>query len=480
VPEGERIAPERTISHVCMATMNAYPNIFSLPAPEGENPSGGELSPVRKQAASKPDLDRFLEDFISGREPQTTQWIRLASMVASQSFSCDVVIRVLRPKEKVASGNLPIDKLGVSIARKVGAKYSPGRLRRAEVRMEDAVPGRAGEAGEQFTFDKSFLPAAARVLVIGDQEASPSMFEAIRLAVTQQLPKAEVKLFTLYWLEQHFRSELIDNRYFLSSASPLSVLSRQANPHNTAERGPGIAKGEAAPADLPAAEIPPPAEKGVEIPPAPVVDEVSPPPAESGPVLMVEAAPAPVEEIAPVPAGDAAPAKTLAKDHAPSRAERKRVGPQVQVSKKAARIPPWSVVLVLGILVLGGSVVVVGNKTGMFASKAEPSDASVVPEPTELLAVEPRAVAAEAPATQAPPQVRPKGPQGVIAVPSAGLRAGPSLDAKSLRKSVRNNERVTILRRKPSSAGPDWLQIETKSGTVGWVWASVVREVRRK
>jgi hypothetical protein len=459
--------------------MNAYPNVFSLPPPEGEDRPGGEPSPVRKQSASTPDLERFLEDFISGREPQTTQWIRLASMVASQSFSCDVVIRVLRPKEKVASGNLPIDKLGVSIARKVGAKYSPGRLKRVEVRSGDAVPG-PGEgqgAGEEYSFDKTFLPALARVLVIGDEETSESTFEAIRLAVTGQLPKAEVKLFTLYWLEQHFRSELLDNRYFLSSASPLSVLSRQANPHNTAERGAAVQAERSAPALLPLPESPAPAEPAAEVPSAPVMDAASL--LASGLALAAEeeTGPAQAEASVPAPAEDGVPEKLPSSVHNVSRAEKKRAAPQP--SKSSARIPPWSALLVLGILVLGVGFVVVGSRTGMFASNAEPADALVVPAAAEMLAVEPPAVVS-APEPRVAAQVRPKGPQGIIAVPSAGLRVGPSLDAKALRKSVRNNERVTILRRKPSNAGPDWVQIETKSGTVGWVWSSVVREVRKR
>jgi hypothetical protein len=73
---------------------------------------------------------------------------------------------------------------------------------------------------------------------------------------------------------------------------------------------------------------------------------------------------------------------------------------------------------------------------------------------------------------------RPQGPVGVVTVPSAGLRAGHSLDAKPVRATVRNNERVTILKRHYGDAGPGWVQIETKSGKVGWVWAAVVRELK--
>ena len=73
-----------------------------------------------------------------------------------------------------------------------------------------------------------------------------------------------------------------------------------------------------------------------------------------------------------------------------------------------------------------------------------------------------------------------QGPTGTITVPSAGLRARPSISAKELITVVKKNERVTILKRVSSDSGPDWIQIATPSGKVGWVWASVVREGKAK
>ncbi len=381
----------------------------------------------------RPELDRFVEDFVSGREPQTTQWIRLASLVASQSFSCDVVIRVLRPDEKVASGTLPIDKLGVSIARKVGAKYSPGRLKRTEGGMASFGfdPDQPEALRERFNFDKSFLPATARVLLIGDHETPAPTVGAIRKAVQDQLPNAEVKSFTLHWLEEHLQSAPLDDRYFLSSESPLSVLSRQANPHRP--------------------EVP--SEVAAEKPQATVLPLVTGRPEEP--------------EHAPVTKPEAQTRTT------PASVERK---PE---PVKKLRIPSWAVIAGLGVIVLGVGLVVFAERRGMFSSRFEGADASVIPEPVEAPMVE---TPAPQPSQAVPAPVadaRPKGPQGVVTVPSAGLRAGPSLDAKSLRMSVRGNERVTILKRRASDAGPDWVQIETKGGTVGWVWASVVREGKR-
>jgi len=71
-------------------------------------------------------------------------------------------------------------------------------------------------------------------------------------------------------------------------------------------------------------------------------------------------------------------------------------------------------------------------------------------------------------------------PTGVVTVPNIGLRAGPSLTAKAVRAVVRENDRVKILKRVSPASGPSWLQIETRSGRVGWLWASVVREGKGK
>lgn len=83
-----------------------------------------------------------------------------------------------------------------------------------------------------------------------------------------------------------------------------------------------------------------------------------------------------------------------------------------------------------------------------------------------------------------PPKIReapaakpvPRGPSGVVAVPSAGLRSAPSLDAHMTKTVVKERDRVTILQRRASSSGPDWIQVATASGRTGWVWASVVKQ----
>ena len=68
-------------------------------------------------------------------------------------------------------------------------------------------------------------------------------------------------------------------------------------------------------------------------------------------------------------------------------------------------------------------------------------------------------------------------PQGIVIVPGAGLRQSASLDARMVGKAtLRNGEQVSLVKKVRPDFGPSWVQVKTKSGKVGWVFASVVQE----
>jgi len=72
-----------------------------------------------------------------------------------------------------------------------------------------------------------------------------------------------------------------------------------------------------------------------------------------------------------------------------------------------------------------------------------------------------------------------QGKPAVVTVPSTGLRMSHSMESRVIPKtSVRQKERIEILRRYSSQTGPDWILVRTNSGTIGWVVASVVKELR--
>jgi hypothetical protein len=386
--------------------------------------------------ADEEQLSKFLVDFKAGAEPQTTQWIRLASLVASQSFSCDIVIRALAPREPAADSTTSLDKLGVAIARKTAAKYCPSRLQRFSSGVENVFSDLDAQSGEHYKFDKSFLPPKTRVLVIGDPETTQSTFEAIKAGILEALPEAEVKFFTLAWLGEHVKGGHLDAKYFLSHASPVSVLQKGGKedvpqPNLTREAKPR--KGKNAPAK-PAAK----SEK------------------DNGQDKKV-----------PAPQEDADSVKPVEQRLAANRNK-------LLVLAGAALIVGLGLMVIISRTWISGQRLLQSGSQDLFpAQSAQP----VYQKPTT--ATEQPAPPAEKPAAPVV-QKKSQGPGGVITVPSAGLRSGPSIAAKPAKATVKNNERVTILKRTPSKSGPDWVQIETKSGKVGWVWASVVRELKTR
>jgi uncharacterized protein YgiM (DUF1202 family) len=46
--------------------------------------------------------------------------------------------------------------------------------------------------------------------------------------------------------------------------------------------------------------------------------------------------------------------------------------------------------------------------------------------------------------------------------------------------TLKSGEQVSIVKRHKPDVGPTWVQVKTKSGKTGWVFASVVQERKSK
>lgn len=66
-------------------------------------------------------------------------------------------------------------------------------------------------------------------------------------------------------------------------------------------------------------------------------------------------------------------------------------------------------------------------------------------------------------------------PTAIVDVPNVGLRRSPSFSAKVASGKIKRGERVEVLK-EYSGDGPDWVQIRTRSGKTGWVFASVIKQ----
>jgi hypothetical protein len=257
-------------------------------------------------------------------------------------------------------------------------------------------------------------------------------FDAIKAAVLDVLPEAEVKFFTLAWLGEHVRGAHLDSKYFLSHASPVSALQKEQGG-----------------------------------------DTVHPSPARESKTRKGKNG------------GAKEPVKTIRvrkEKEQPPRGLPSAAGAGSPASQKGGKT---FYLVAAGVVVLLGIAFLVSRNWSVRQGSDVRASNDLIPVQNQTQAL-PEVRPAQPASKSVPPPVRrvekekPTGPQGVISVPSAGLRPKPSLDAKPMKGAARNNERVTILKRRSSSSGPDWLQIETRSGRIGWVWASVVREVRKK
>jgi hypothetical protein len=406
-------------------------------------------------------VSRSIVDFQHHREPQTQQWIRLAESIMPP-LPCDVIVRAMSSNESTSNGKSPLDLLCQALAQKLNVPYAPERL--WKYRRTGAVKN-AGERSARrkvlvnaYEFYGTSLSSKARVLLVDDLITTGATAGTIAAAVRKELPEAEIRLFTLARTDPHLvqihlegstiasveENELgtevnphLDERYFFRSASPALAQ-------------PPVRPRKAPPVRAPV--LPQPPSRSVEITPLPTAtvssekvfgeEEEHTPPAATNPV------PPPAE-----------PAQT------PSSRPRIPVQLARPVSRPGPNLRPIAIGIGLAFAVFLGFFLV-----NQLTWKRKPQTVIPPPQTTVVPSVQP-----VRPPQPPPPQVkRERRPRGFITVPSIGLRAGPSLDTTILPTEVREGEEVVILQSVSAESGPDWVQVRTGAGTVGWVFTGVV------
>lgn len=399
-------------------------------------------------------ISRSLVDFQFRREPQTTQWIRLALVGADGLGPVDVILRALSSRESVSDGLTSLDRLGSELAQRTGTEYAPGRLTKTRVAAPVKNAG-IREARDRilrgvYVFDASGLDATSRILVLDDIVTTGATFGAITAAIRISLPNADVRYFALGrtdpWLvRQHlgedfardpdvYRDSLLGNahldpRYFLGAAAAArkgkdtvarhSVPApRTVRPHETTAVSP-----------LPSLPVVPPV-SGVE------------PEAAPTPAVRTVAAPPVVRTVAVPPV---------------------RTGPVRRQSEV-----PWRAIAVA--LVAIGIVFVTFVLTQ--STQPELQQAEMLPPPAARTF---DAVSDSPPAQQpARPKVDSR-PRGVINVPIVGLRMEPSITSGPVPDAiVRVGDKVIVVKTVRPDVGPDWFYVETVAHKYGWVIAPVV------
>jgi hypothetical protein len=138
-------------------------------------------------------------------------------------------------------------------------------------------------------------------------------------------------------------------------------------------------------------------------------------------------------------------------------------------------------------LVFGACVLLVGSYA-IYVSSATKKPWSPVPEsgdsfepkpvPVVQLPPPPREQPVAKAEVTSPPSENAKDlfhPNAIIDVPKVGLRNIPDITWKATFGDLKRGERVEIVK-KVSGKGPTWIKVRTRSGKVGWIVASLVKE----
>jgi hypothetical protein len=364
-------------------------------------------------------VSKYLQDFVHGAEPQTSRWISLAAPLISSGKSFDVIIRSLLNTETSPVEFTSLDRLCQAVAEASGAAYNPERLEKMRETADlSSLAGKAARAKE--------LEGVFRFDATGlSPKAKILIVDAIMTtgATIEAIARAVKKVLP--------QAEI--RCFVLGKAN-----GKTPNSHLNPDYFTGDVESAAAADEAPRSARKSGAATLVRKPAKPRVDRVPP-----------------VREPLPSPRRD-------------------EKSPVPSTKEKNGGVRTY----VIGLLMI---IVVAGALVPLRSSRKSVTRPEVLPDALPVAVdLEPSAGEAEEETTPTPKAVD-SFPKGVVSVPGVGLRAKHSLESKAIpRSKLRNGERISILDRYVPGVGPRWLQIKTKTGKVGWVFASVVKEGRKR
>jgi hypothetical protein len=395
-------------------------------------------------------ISRTLVGFQHGREPETTQWIRLILQGTAGLPSAGVIVRALAAGETVPASGTPLDRLGRELAARLGSAYEPHRLSKSRptrpVKNAGVREARDRILKDVYRFDGEGVAHAAAILIIDDCVTTGATFGAIASAIRREVPSARIRYLALGrtdpWLvrlhlgeeytasAEAYRESLVgnahlDERYFTGN-SPTAERRRPRA---------GLMPRRARQADL---TLAPPSGGQLRVFGEEETGEVGSPPRDPG-----------EERGSP---GNLPPAAAPA-------------------PRPGAGVPARAILTGAGVVLL---LVIAFLLTRPLPAPEERRSVPPAPEPSGFVPPPAQPAGQERPRPRA--DLRPR---GTINVPSLGLRSEPSITAPSIDSVlVMEGERVILLRTTRGEVGPEWVLIETARGVRGWVIAPAVTRVR--
>jgi hypothetical protein len=363
-------------------------------------------------------ISQYLRDFNEGVEPQISRWISFAAPLICSAGPFDVIVRILRSGELSADGTSALDRLCKAIALQSGATYAPERL--VKTRTTRPLRGLGGRTAHRKELDGAFV-----------FEGSGIRAGARILIVDDILTTGS----TLEVVASAIKMPLPDAEivgFVLGKTDGTS-----SNAH--LDSGYFVATEESSPVNF-------------------------------GEITRMKA---------PV-------ARKVAQRKVSAQKKRKPMPPTkapVPAAKKRSSVMVYVLGVGLAFVILGA---IVPLRSGKATRPAESTVLESFPPPELMLpGTEETETPVEGPQTGAessrPAAERKNLRPGIVNVPAVGLRKNHSLESKIIPSAaVRNGDIIEIISRFSPDSGPGWMQIRTKSGRVGWIIASGVKEQRTK
>lgn len=359
-------------------------------------------------------ISRSIIDFKEGKDPQQSRWISLATSLLERAVQPDLIVRRLAPEETKAEKVTSLDLLCESIADSCECEFDRRRL--SKVRVTNTLNDLAGRAARKKELEDVYTFDAN------------GLAEDLKILVVDDIT---ITGSTLEAITCAIKRELPE------AEVSCFVLGRTDSRIPNAHLNPAYFSGEGTEPFTQAAG--PRTGSGSGEPSVHLADTIR----------------------MAVPAGLRAAAGGN--------------------GTRSRRITTAVLAVLLLVLLIGALAPFRSSKDAMASSELIPLQEQIgseAPAPVMTSPFEPPAPRH----VQAPPPPAPErrsGPSAVVTVPGAGLRRDHTISSKILPgTSLRNGEKVAVLKRYSGGAGPSWVQVRTKTGKTGWVFASLVHEKR--